>query len=88
MQRLRRNLIVSSQNVAEAHVVTHIARKFNDEQKSFWIITPYDAQRHLLETELRAAKLPWEDKCFNVDSFQSTKWLVSSPLMFHRPAEL
>ena len=30
----------------------------------------YDAQRNILEKELKAAKLPWEDKCFNVDSFQ------------------
>jgi len=38
--------------------------------KRFRIITPYDAQRNLIEKELKAKGLEWEDKCFNVDSFQ------------------
>jgi superfamily I DNA and/or RNA helicase len=38
--------------------------------KRFKIITPYDAQRSQLEKRLKAEKLPWENRCFNVDSFQ------------------
>ncbi|KAG1869550.1 AAA domain-containing protein [Suillus subluteus] len=38
--------------------------------KQFRIITPYDAQRSLIEEHLKLQKLDWEDKCFNVDSFQ------------------
>lgn len=37
---------------------------------SFRIITPYDAQRSLIENSLKAANLPHANKCFNVDSFQ------------------
>ena len=47
-----------------------VARKFNTDRKNFRIITPYDAQRNLIERQLKAANLPWEDKCYNVDSFQ------------------
>jgi len=47
-----------------------LARKYHSQRKSYRIITPYDAQRSRLENGLKAAKLPWEDKCFNVDSFQ------------------
>lgn len=38
--------------------------------KRFRIITPYDAQRNLIEEALKANELEWENKCFNVDSFQ------------------
>jgi len=40
------------------------------DNKRFRIITPYDAQRSLVEEGLKANGLEWEDKCFNVDSFQ------------------
>ncbi|KAJ8594293.1 hypothetical protein M405DRAFT_729929 [Rhizopogon salebrosus TDB-379] len=42
-------------------------------KKRFRIITPYDAQRSLIENGLRAEQLDWEDKCFNVDSFQGNE---------------
>ncbi|KAH9838486.1 P-loop containing nucleoside triphosphate hydrolase protein [Rhodofomes roseus] len=57
-------------NEAEAHAVVAIARKFHSEGKSYRVITPYDAQRNFLERVLENANLPWENKCFNVDSFQ------------------
>jgi regulator of nonsense transcripts 1 len=38
--------------------------------RSYRIITPYDAQRGLLEDALKKEKIPWEDKVFCVDSFQ------------------
>lgn len=54
----------------EVKAVIHIARRYHEKGKSFKIITPYDAQRNELETALISSRLPWEDKCFNVDSFQ------------------
>ena len=47
-----------------------VARKLHSEGKRYKIITPYDAQRSLLERRLKDAMLPSQDKCFNVDSFQ------------------
>lgn len=41
-----------------------------EKNKKFRIITPYDAQRNLIEEGLKTNQLDWEDKCFNVDSFQ------------------
>jgi len=34
------------------------------------VITPYDGQRSLIEQMLKKEKMVWEDRCFNVDSFQ------------------
>lgn len=47
-----------------------IAEILHASGKSFKIITPYDAQRSKLENALQGTKIPWEDTCFNVDSFQ------------------
>jgi superfamily I DNA and/or RNA helicase len=47
-----------------------IAKKLEEDGHSYRIITPYDAQRSLIEDEMKVKKLQWEDKCFNVDSFQ------------------
>lgn len=58
------------QNVQEVKALVQLVRQYTAERKSFRIITPYDAQRSRIERELKDAKLPWEDKCFNVDSFQ------------------
>jgi len=41
-------------------------------KKQFRIITPYDAQRSLIEERLKLRGLEWKDKCFNVDSFQGS----------------
>lgn len=60
----------SIQNPAEREIVLKLAQKLNAEEKQYAIITPYDAQRSNLEKELKDSGLPWEDKCFNVDSFQ------------------
>jgi regulator of nonsense transcripts 1 len=51
-------------------VVIHLARIYHRQGKQFRIITPYDGQRSAIERQLELAQLPWEDKCFNVDSFQ------------------
>ncbi|THH13051.1 hypothetical protein EW146_g7128 [Bondarzewia mesenterica] len=60
----------SWKNIKEIEASVLLARRFEDEGESFRIITPYDAQRNLLETALKEQGLVWQDKCFNVDSFQ------------------
>jgi superfamily I DNA and/or RNA helicase len=60
----------SRQNLKEVDAIVRIARRYQDQGKSYRIITPYDPQRGRLEEALKNAGLKWEDKCFNVDSFQ------------------
>ncbi|KAJ7104042.1 P-loop containing nucleoside triphosphate hydrolase protein [Mycena belliarum] len=57
-------------NTAEVLVAIAEARKCHSASRAYRIITPYDAQRAMLEKELKASKLPWEDRVFCVDSFQ------------------
>ncbi|KAI6038717.1 hypothetical protein EDC04DRAFT_2603755 [Pisolithus marmoratus] len=45
----------------------------------FRIITPYDAQRSLIEHELQAVNVRHEDKVFNIDSFQVAEHSVCGP---------
>jgi hypothetical protein len=69
----RRNILSSPllhQNEPEIAVIIHLARLYHGQGKEYKIITPYDAQRSAIERQLRLAKIPVEDKCFNVDSFQ------------------
>ncbi|KAA1467653.1 P-loop containing nucleoside triphosphate hydrolase protein [Dentipellis sp. KUC8613] len=66
-----------AQNKEEVHMVMRIARKFLNEGKSFRIITGYDAQRTALENTMKSEGLNWEDKCFNVDSFQDDYIIIS-----------
>ena len=61
-----------SQNDSEVRVVIQIARRYQTLGKSYRVITPYDGQRNRLEQALKNDGLLWEDKCFNVDSFQGT----------------
>jgi hypothetical protein len=75
---LRLNLSVSPllyQNEPEITVVVHLARLYYGQGKEYRVITPYDAQRSAIEKQLELAKIPWEDKCFNVDSFQGKRCL-------------
>jgi len=67
-------------NYKEAHVVIAIARQLTARGLAFRIITPYDPQRSFLENELKKQNLPYEDKCFNVDSFQGTSPCCSPSL--------
>lgn len=61
---------VVPQNPAERATALKIAEKLQTEGKEYCIITPYDAQRSFLEEEMKESGLVWQDKCFNVDSFQ------------------
>ena len=58
------------QNVEEANYVVRIAKAFHKQGKPYRIITPYDGQRSYIENLLKSGNIPWEDRCFNVDSFQ------------------
>ncbi|KAI6108089.1 AAA domain-containing protein [Pisolithus sp. B1] len=61
-------------NDAEARVVVQIARAYQAlKGADFRIVTPYDAQRALIEHKLKAANLDHDDKVFNVDSFQGNE---------------
>ncbi|KAF9243391.1 P-loop containing nucleoside triphosphate hydrolase protein [Melanogaster broomeanus] len=60
-------------NREEALVVVHLAKIYANKHRSFRIITPYDGQRTYIENALKTAKLQWEDKVFNVDSFQGNE---------------
>ncbi|KAG1876585.1 P-loop containing nucleoside triphosphate hydrolase protein [Suillus subalutaceus] len=60
----------SWKNLGECQTILLIASMLQEKNKQFRIITPYDAQRSLIEEHLKLQKLDWEDKCFNVDSFQ------------------
>ncbi|KAJ7170748.1 P-loop containing nucleoside triphosphate hydrolase protein [Mycena crocata] len=60
-------------NIAEVRAAIAEARKCHRQGQSYRIITPYDAQRALLEKELESSKIPWEDTVFCVDSFQGNE---------------
>jgi hypothetical protein len=55
-------------------VVLAIARRMENLNLSYRIITPYDAQRSFIESQLKDDELKWKDKVFNVDSFQGVFW--------------
>ncbi|KAL4064427.1 P-loop containing nucleoside triphosphate hydrolase protein [Scleroderma citrinum] len=60
----------SWKNPEECKAILQLSSIFQGQRKKFKIITPYDAQRTLIENSLKEAELQWEDTCFNVDSFQ------------------
>ncbi|KAG1869567.1 AAA domain-containing protein [Suillus subluteus] len=63
----------SWKNLGECQTILRIASMLQAKNKQFRIITPYDAQRSLIEERLKLQELDWEDKCFNVDSFQGNE---------------
>jgi len=64
---------VSWKNEGEIKAAVRIARRYIQEEKSFKIITPYDAQRNAIERALKTAGLTWDNTVFNVDSFQGNE---------------
>ncbi|KAF9451888.1 P-loop containing nucleoside triphosphate hydrolase protein [Macrolepiota fuliginosa MF-IS2] len=62
-------------NEKQGDMIISLARKMQGH--SFRIVTPYDAQRALLENSLKSTELEWEDKVFNVDSFQGGPHFIS-----------
>ncbi|KAH9058403.1 P-loop containing nucleoside triphosphate hydrolase protein [Lactarius vividus] len=73
----------SIMNLQEVEAVMLIAEHLQEEGTSYRIITPYDAQRSELERALKEKELVWEDKCFNVDSFQGSFGLRAYPVCSH-----
>ncbi|KAG2367881.1 AAA domain-containing protein [Suillus spraguei] len=63
----------SWRNLGEYQTVLRIVAMLQAKNKQYRIITPYDAQRSWIEEGLKLSKLDWEDKCFNVDSFQGNE---------------
>jgi hypothetical protein len=63
-------LTVTCQNDAELDAILQIARRFQEEGRSYRIITPYEAQRTAIENEMNVRDLIAKDKVFAVDSFQ------------------
>ncbi|KAL7279197.1 hypothetical protein ACG7TL_007037 [Trametes sanguinea] len=63
----------SLHNPNERAVVLKIAKQLQEDGKNYAIITPYDSQRSFLEEEMKKEGLIWQEKCFNVDSFQGNE---------------
>ncbi|EIW84319.1 hypothetical protein CONPUDRAFT_50679 [Coniophora puteana RWD-64-598 SS2] len=63
----------SWKNTEECEAILQIAAEFESQGRSYRIITPYEAQRSLMEQGMKDRELIWEDKCFNVDSFQGNE---------------
>jgi superfamily I DNA and/or RNA helicase len=64
-------LLTMVQNRMECDVAMKLAVKLQELEKSYRIITPYTAQRQLIEDSMKQVPdLLWGDKCFSVDSFQ------------------
>lgn len=63
-------LIFCLQNEVEASYILHLARKLQEQDRNYRIITGYEGQRNLIESLMKEEGLEWGDKCFNVDSFQ------------------
>ncbi|KDQ11285.1 hypothetical protein BOTBODRAFT_464262 [Botryobasidium botryosum FD-172 SS1] len=59
-------------NRAETQVIVDLVRLYYHDE-NFCVITPYDGQRSLLEQTFRDEGLPWENRIFNVDSFQGNE---------------
>nr|GAT46571.1 predicted protein [Mycena chlorophos] len=61
-------------NPMEMQAVIQLASLFQERNKSYKIITPYDGQRELIEHTMKATEgLDWEEKVYNVDSFQGNE---------------
>ncbi|KAF7327654.1 Regulator of nonsense transcripts 1 [Mycena kentingensis (nom. inval.)] len=60
-------------NVEESKAVLAQARRFEAMKRSYRVLTPYDAQRALLEKTLKDAELLWQNRVFCVDSFQGNE---------------
>lgn len=60
-------------NTAEVEAVLLLIRELEEKKKDYRIISPYATQTALILRRLKEEKLPWDDKCFNVDSFQGNE---------------
>jgi AAA domain len=58
------------QNSLEIDACILLAKELEAKGKDYRIISPYATQTSKIQTELKEKEMDWEDKCFNVDSFQ------------------
>ncbi|KAL0954953.1 hypothetical protein HGRIS_003886 [Hohenbuehelia grisea] len=63
----------SFKNDLECDMVLQIAKILQDLNKSYRIITPYEAQTSNIETRMKVEDMHWHNKCFNIDSFQGNE---------------
>lgn len=63
----------SFKNEVEASHIIQLAKKLEEKERKYRIITPYEGQRNYIETLMKDEGLEWGDKCFNVDSFQGNE---------------
>ncbi|GLB40322.1 putative AAA domain containing protein [Lyophyllum shimeji] len=64
----------SFMNLLECEAVIKLAQQLQVQQKAYQIITPYEGQRGIIEARMKdTPDLDWENKCFNVDSFQGNE---------------
>jgi len=61
------------QNENEADACVLLAKQLEEKKKDYRIISPYASQTDLILEKLKKEDMPWEDKCFNVDSFQGNE---------------
>jgi len=47
-----------------------MAKELEEKKKEYRIISPYATQSSKISERLKLEGMDWEDKCFNVDSFQ------------------
>ncbi|KAJ7274286.1 AAA domain-containing protein [Mycena haematopus] len=65
---------IALKNTLESEAVIKLAKHLQEQAKSYKIITPYDAQRVLVEDSMKETEgLHWEEKVYNVDSFQGNE---------------
>ncbi|KAG8829690.1 hypothetical protein FRC17_006185, partial [Serendipita sp. 399] len=60
-------------NKLEAEAAILLAKQLEARGKDYRMISPYATQTELLLTRLKEEQMNWEDKCFNVDSFQGNE---------------
>ncbi|KAJ8474334.1 hypothetical protein ONZ45_g15986 [Pleurotus djamor] len=62
-----------SNNDTEAKIAIALATQLQEKDWRYRVVVPYEGQRGLIEKKMKEEGLNWEDKCFNVDSFQGNE---------------
>ncbi|KAJ3714136.1 P-loop containing nucleoside triphosphate hydrolase protein, partial [Lentinula raphanica] len=78
-------------NEAEAVAVIQLAEVLEKSGRNYRIVTPYDSQRNHIEKLMKEnEQVTWENRCFNVDSFQGNEedYIIISTVRSYRPGFL
>lgn len=62
-----------NQNKEEVDACMLLAKQLEENEKDYRIISPYASQTNLILSRMKEEGLQWQDKCFNVDSFQGNE---------------